>query len=836
MKSNVYNYDITFFPMIHTYRTHIQIACGCICLALLSWGLTRVSAQTNTNTANFTITEDASYIYFQGNGLPNHDTGAFPNPGNPNTISEQEVDFRVTKYPVKNASSSPANVVGIALNGIVFQPGTGETYENDRSWRYEALQDTRDLGLDANNAHVQPTGKYHYHGTPTGLVSLLNTGDDMVHVGYAADGFKMYYSQSGAYDSSYRLKNGTRNGGLGGEYDGTFTQDFEYIAGLGDLDECNAMMHNGEMVYLITNEYPYIARCLWGDADASFGAPGGSEQGGQGGRGGPRGERPPRNEVPVQNEHNHTTDHTHAHDDQHRHEDNSHTHIIPQQAQNYIAYNGSLSAVKTYSDQDQITNTAAVNLLSQRNIMTGNDDGTFAPSRPINRAESIKTLLEALSIDPENTATNPFPDVNASAWYGGYIAKAKQENIVEGYPDGTFRPVETVNQAELLKMLLESFGVPIRSATEGKAWFAPYAKYATETKLIDTLAPDEPMTREAFAEVVYRLIMQQDALLGRQTNNPKNAVTTMAFAGGAFTADEIENFFGGSLTSGVTTVDCTLSGGTKTSCYQFTVAPDATRDHTIGPWCPTNIADADTQGGIWPDGGEINPVSGEFIANLSDFYNDPNWQLFDESTGEINVTDSAVACAAAARPDVDPEYQNHCVECRLEYMDAIPEITYTIPVMPVNAGTPQRISQSGTGVSFNGTRFDASAPTSDILSAYTIAPFDDCGGHVNLHVGYHYHEHTGCSKEIAVTNHEALIGIALDGYGMYRQTDETDLDECQGHYSETEGYHYHIAETGKNEFLGCFTGEYGCASENASSCDASASNQRGGRSAGGPPR
>ena len=275
-----------------------------------------------------------------------------------------------------------------------------------------------------------------------------------------------------------------------------------------------------------------------------------------------------------------------------------------------------------------------------------------------------------------------------------------------------------------------------------------------------------------------------------------------------FTSDtDIANLFGESLVGEVQIIDCTLSGGTQTECYQFTVAPDATRDHAIGPWCPTNITDTDEAGGIWPEGGEINPVSGQFIANLSDFYNDPNWQLFDETTGDINVTDSAVACAAAARPDVDPEYQNHCVECRLEYMDSVPEVTYTIPVAPVKASTPSTNNRGGFGIAFNGTIFDGSAPTDAILSAYTLAPFDDCGGHINLNAGYHYHEHTGCSKEITSENHEPIVGLALDGYWLHRQTESTDLDTCGGHTTDAEGYHYHLAKTGSNQHLGCFAGD-----------------------------
>ena len=46
-----------------------------------------------------------------------------------------------------------------------------------------------------------------------------------------------------------------------------------------------------------------------------------------------------------------------------------------------------------------------------------------------------------------------------------------------------------------------------------------------------------------------------------------------------------------------------------------------------------------------------------------------------------------------------------------------------------------------------------------LLLAHTIAPLDDCGGHVNPHAGYHYHAVTGCTKQIGQTDeHSSLIG------------------------------------------------------------------------------
>ncbi|MGB5417512.1 YHYH protein, partial [Algibacter sp.] len=109
------------------------------------------------------------------------------------------------------------------------------------------------------------------------------------------------------------------------------------------------------------------------------------------------------------------------------------------------------------------------------------------------------------------------------------------------------------------------------------------------------------------------------------------------------------------------------------------------------------------------------------------------------------------------------------------------------------------------------------APVSNILGAYTLAPFDDAGGHINVHQGYHYHAAT---QDIADRHtvsqsdtHSALIGYALDGHGIYERLDTngdepTDLDTCRGHSDDTRGYHYHADNPGNNNFINCLKGAY----------------------------
>lgn len=229
--------------------------------------------------ARVTIKTDEAYRYISANGLPSHETGQFPNRGNPNRIAAQSYKYRVALNPAPagQITQMRGQPFGVALNGIPFDPGTAECYGQPRggrpgaacSWREEAIVNGQgQLGLDSSNAHVQPNGAYHYHGIPWGLVKQL--AGDFVHIGYAADGFKMMVSRSGRYKPSYVLKSGLRPNGPGGAYDGTYTQDFDYIEGAGDLDACNGAWIDGAYVYVLTSAFPFIPRCWVGAPDESF--------------------------------------------------------------------------------------------------------------------------------------------------------------------------------------------------------------------------------------------------------------------------------------------------------------------------------------------------------------------------------------------------------------------------------------------------------------------------------------------------------------------------------------------------------------------------------------
>jgi len=288
-------------------------------------------------------------------------------------------------------------------------------------------------------------------------------------------------------------------------------------------------------------------------------------------------------------------------------------------------------------------------------------------------------------------------------------------------------------------------------------------------------------------------------------NSPTAPTGVAAPPGSTAAGPDISLFLAGAA-RGVTTEPCTLSGGTATTCYRITVV-GLPVDHAVGPFCPPTTSSTAAEGGIWFDGDGLYDLDGEFIKGLSSLYGDDNWLLYDED-GNVNVTATQEAFEGAARPNVAPEYQNHCVEGRVAWLPGGQPVTTTvlIPTSPVVAAAPTSNARL-LGVTLNGVRIDGSAPVTAILRAYTIAAFDDCGGHFNPVEGYHVHASMGCSG-IEVGGHGRHFAYALDGYAVFTTlAAASDLDRCGGHNSDLLGYHYHAAPAAENLVVRCLAGE-----------------------------
>lgn len=259
--------------------------------AIESSALRLEPATANPGRSSVEIATSANAVKVTSNGIPSHQVGQFPNRGNPHQIKPQNVNVSVPTAP--KLAAQPTELAfgwhfGVTVDGVPFDPLAAEFWQGDRrsGWNYNALGGAIPLGLDANYAHVQPTGSYHYHGIPHGLLKQLGWSPNAHSplIGYAADGFPIYAlngSSNGTITemtSSYRLKQGSRPGGSepGGHYDGTFIQDYAFVESAGTLDRCNGAMTtnpdypNGTYAYFLSNDFPVIPRCFAGTPDPSF--------------------------------------------------------------------------------------------------------------------------------------------------------------------------------------------------------------------------------------------------------------------------------------------------------------------------------------------------------------------------------------------------------------------------------------------------------------------------------------------------------------------------------------------------------------------------------------
>ena len=273
----------------------------------------------------------------------------------------------------------------------------------------------------------------------------------------------------------------------------------------------------------------------------------------------------------------------------------------------------------------------------------------------------------------------------------------------------------------------------------------------------------------------------------------------------------IDLFFDGALAEEAAVVECTLSDGTETMCYEITVVGYPV-NHEIGPFCPETTSTDASEAGIWFDGNDVYDADGAFILTLGELYGDDNWKLYNDD-GTVKITDTPEAFEAAARPDVDPAYYNYCAEGQMEWLENGEPVPATVTI-PINPVMSERTSAGGNwGITLNGVTIAAPAPVDAILGAYTIAPFDDCGGHINPYDGYHMHgAYGGCSENGEVLEGEPpIFAYAMDGFAIHSPLSEEEaatvnLDECNGHTTEEFGYHYHANPAEENSVISCFKG------------------------------
>lgn len=163
----------------------------------------------------------------------------------------------------------------------------------------------------------------------------------------------------------------------------------------------------------------------------------------------------------------------------------------------------------------------AVNALADKGIVNGVGGGMFAPGREVTREEMLAMLLRAYNVDVTGALADKFADVDASAWYAPYVAKAVAEGWVKGMSDTEFGTGRYITREEAATM---AFRI---SVSFGKQYTSAASKFSDDTEIFDyakepvyslagvgvingmgdgTFAPKANCTRAQAAKIIYTLI------------------------------------------------------------------------------------------------------------------------------------------------------------------------------------------------------------------------------------------------------------------------------------------------------------------------------------------
>ena len=259
----------------------------------------------------------ANYVYVKATGIPAFVTGPFAT-GPVTTAANNNYTIKMPLTPTVATTKTLVGNGTIAafINGTVaYNAGDAGSYNNQNKWHSNAVY-FENIGFDCAHGHPGPmTSDYHHHQNPSAFnietvpsssicnvyladgLYVPNAASHGPLIGFAADGFPIYgaYGYTDPMDattpvkrmiSSYQLRNITARTTLP---DGTaavgptltemvqimgpgqptiqailgaYLEDFEYVAGLGDLDE-----NNGR--FCKTPEYPNGIYCYFATIDAN---------------------------------------------------------------------------------------------------------------------------------------------------------------------------------------------------------------------------------------------------------------------------------------------------------------------------------------------------------------------------------------------------------------------------------------------------------------------------------------------------------------------------------------------------------------------------------------
>lgn len=172
------------------------------------------------------------------------------------------------------------------------------------------------------------------------------------------------------------------------------------------------------------------------------------------------------------------------------------------------------------------TEAPVINTEYTKPYASGYDDGSFLPNNNITRGE-LAAMIARLSYGddlPDGMYQASFPDVDSDAWFNKYIGYLEDKDVLSGYEDGTFRPMDTITRGEISAVIaraqrydLISYNGIFTDVTEND-WAKDYTETLADKNIVSgyedgTFGPYSPLTRAEAVAIINRVLVESTPIV-----------------------------------------------------------------------------------------------------------------------------------------------------------------------------------------------------------------------------------------------------------------------------------------------------------------------------------
>ena len=172
------------------------------------------------------------------------------------------------------------------------------------------------------------------------------------------------------------------------------------------------------------------------------------------------------------------------------------------------------------------TEAPVINTEYTKPYASGYDDGSYLPNNNITRGE-LAAMIARLSYGddlPDGMYQASFPDVDSDAWFNKYIGYLEDKDVLSGYEDGTFRPMDTITRGEISAVIaraqrydLISYNGIFTDVTEND-WAKDYIETLADKNIVSgyedgTFGPYSPLTRAEAVAIINRVLVESTPIV-----------------------------------------------------------------------------------------------------------------------------------------------------------------------------------------------------------------------------------------------------------------------------------------------------------------------------------